>query len=140
MFPTGCQLYGIQNSSLKESVRLLILPLLGGIRSWCAGRLQHWSQLGICLTEEKHSKFLRFLHCLEHFSSISVRLFSKMIGLFNFALELSPLFKSYLRVWYNQLRVCKSPCLNFSFGRCMVLLLLLLGIGPGRGFLSPLFW
>ena len=64
------------------------------------------------LTEAKRAKSLLFLSVLDKINFISVHLLGRLIGFFNF--ELVPYFKSFLRIWFNQLKSCKSSRLKFS--------------------------
>ena len=76
----------------------------------------HLDSYNVCfnLTVAKRAKCMLCLYFLDKINSISVRLFHRLLGFFNFIFELVPCFKSFLRIWYNHLKSFKSSRLKFS--------------------------
>ena len=61
--------------------------------------------MSFSLTKVKRAKSLLLISVLDRVKSLSTRIFHKIIGFFNFVFELCPYFKSFLRMWSNQLKV-----------------------------------
>ena len=68
----------------------------------------------LSLTEAKREKSLLFLSVFDKINSISFHFLHRLEGFFNFIFELVPYFKSFLHIWFNQLKSCKSSRLKFS--------------------------
>ena len=66
------------------------------------------------ISDQKRAKGLLILKVLERSRSVSVRSLQKVLGFYNFLCELVPYFRSFFRVWYSQLRICRSGRLYFS--------------------------
>ena len=78
------------------------------------GTILDSSNVCFSLTKAKRAKCMLFLSVLNKIHSFSVGLSYRFLGFFNFICELVPYLKSFLWIWHNQLKSCKSSRLKFS--------------------------
>ena len=70
-----------------------------------------------CLQKSKLVKCKLILKGLSLFNSISRKLMEQLLGFFNFIFTIVPLARSFIRVWYDQLRLHISDSSRIFFDR-----------------------